>query len=331
MMVGHAMIAFAVATALTMRRWPSERALAFGVVAGAFAAMPDVDMLYAVFGLAQVGLAGVWTMTEAFWRSSHLVHRAVTHSLVVGVVAAAAFAAAVAGRDAGDGSASDRRFAAGAFHRLLAVALVAGLVAVSVAESGLLGGAVMVAFLLAGLVVASLAVRWTDFGPRELLAAALLGLLTHPFGDLFTGAPPRFLYPLDLRLVTERVTLLADPTLNLLAVFGVELATIWLAGYVYLRATDRRVLEHVDTRAAFGAAYAIAAVAMPAPTLDVSYHFVFSILAVGAVGVAPTLLPSRSVLSAEWHEAVTWVLTGLSAVSIAALTYTLVYVSVPLF
>jgi membrane-bound metal-dependent hydrolase YbcI (DUF457 family) len=327
MMVGHAMVAFAVATAVAGRRWPGERALAFGVLAGAYAAVPDVDMLYAVFGLAQVGLAGVWTMTDAFWESSTLVHRAVTHSLVVGVVAAAAFAASVAGRGSRDDWTSR---SVGRWSGLLSAALIAGLTAVAVVESGLLGGAVMVAFLLAGLAVAAVAVRRTDFGPQETVAAALLGLLSHPFGDLFTGAPPQFLYPLDVRLLTERVVLLADPTLNLLAVFGVELATIWLAGYVYLRATDRRVLEHVDTRAAFGVAYALAAVAMPAPTLDVSYHFVFSILAVAVVGVAPNLLPSRSVLSAEWNEAVTWVLTGLTAVSIAALTYTLVYVASPL-
>ncbi|UPV74329.1 metal-dependent hydrolase [Halorussus limi] len=326
MMVGHAMVAFAIATAVAGRRWSSERALAFGVVAGAFAAVPDVDMLYAVVGLAQVGLAGVWTMTDAFWDSSHLVHRAVTHSLVVGVVAAAAVAASVAGRESADAE-TPRSLAR--WSRLLAAALVAGLTAVAVAESGLLGGGVMLAFLLAGLAVGAVAARRTDLGPRELLAAALVGLLSHPFGDLFTGSPPRFLYPLDLRLLTERVVLLGDPTLNLLAVFGIELATIWLAGYVYLRATDRRVLSHVDTRAAFGAAYALAAVTMPAPTLDVSYHFVFSILAVGAVGFAPNLLRSRSVLSAEHHEAVTWALTGLTAVSVAALTYTLVYLTYP--
>ncbi|NHN59108.1 MULTISPECIES: metal-dependent hydrolase [Halorussus] len=315
MMVGHAMLAFAVATAATARWWSRERALAFGVVAAGFATVPDVDMLYAVFGLAQVGLASVWTMTDAFWQSSHVVHRAVTHSLVVGGVAAAAFAASVGGRtDAG------RRWS-----RLLAVALVAGLAGVAYAESGPLGGAVMLAFLVAGLVVAAVAARRTDLGPRALLAAALVGLLTHPFGDLLTGSPPRFLYPFDPRLLTDRVVLLADPTLNLLAVFGVELATIWLAGCVYLRATDRRVLSHVDARAAFGVAYAVAAVTMPAPTMEVSYHFVFSILAVGAVGVAPNLLPSRPVLSAEWDETVTWVLTGLAAVSVAALTYTLVY------
>ncbi|NEU58972.1 metal-dependent hydrolase [Halorussus sp. MSC15.2] len=329
MMVGHAMLAFALATALTARRWSRERALAFGVAAGAFAAVPDVDMLYAVFGLAQVGLAGVWTMTDAFWSSSHVVHRAVTHSLVVGVVGAAAFAASVAGRGPTDGD-SATSTVAGRWSRLLAVSLVAGLAAVAYFESGALGGAVMLAFLVAGLAIAAVAARTAALGPREVLAAALLGLLSHPFGDVLTGGPPRFLYPFDLRLLTERVVLLSDPTLNLLAVFGVELATIWLAAWVYLHATDRRVLSHVDTRAAFGVAYAIAAMALPAPTMEVSYHFVFSVLAVGAVGVAPNLLPSRSVLSAEWDETVTWVVTGLTAVSVAALTSTLVYALSPL-
>ncbi|WP_137287547.1 metal-dependent hydrolase [Halorussus salinisoli] len=319
MMVGHAMLAFAVATAVTARWWSRERALTFGIAAAAFAAVPDVDMLYAVFGLVQVGFAGVWTMTDAFWESSHVVHRAVTHSLVVGVIAAVAFAASVVDRD----------HATGRWSWLVAASLVAGLTAVAFFESGLLGGMVMLAFLVAGVGVAVVASRSTDLGPRKLLAAALVGLLSHPFGDVFTGGPPQFLYPLDFQLLTERVVLLSDPTLNLLAVFGVELATIWLAGSVYLHATDRRILSHVDTRAAFGVAYAIAAVAMPAPTMEVSYHFVFSILAVAVVGVAPNLLPSRSVLSAEWGDAVTWVMTGLSAVSIAALTYTLVYVLSP--
>jgi hypothetical protein len=324
MMVGHAMLAFAIGTALTARWWPRERALAFGVVAAAFASVPDVDMLYALVGLARVGMAGVWEMTAAFWGSSHLVHRAVTHSLVVGVVAAVAFA----------GSAADRgRF--GRLGRPFATLLLAGLVAVAFFESGFLAGAIMSVFLLAGVAVAVVAARTTDFGPRGILAAALLGLLVHPFGDVFTGEPPRFLYPLDAGAleflpVADRVVLLPDPTLNLLAVFGVELATIWLAGVVYLRVTDQRLFAHVDTRAAVGVAYAIAAVTMPAPTMAVSYHFVFSILAVGVVGVAPHLLPSRSVLSADWSDALTWVLTGLAAVTVAALAYTLAYLFAPL-
>ncbi|WP_202935170.1 metal-dependent hydrolase [Halorussus amylolyticus] len=311
MMVGHAMVAFALATAAASRRWPSERALAFGVVAAAFATVPDVDMVYAAVGLAQAGFGGVWEMTAAFWGSSTLVHRAVTHSLVVGVVAGVAFALAA-------------RATVGA--RLLALALATLLVGAAFAVSGALGGAVMVVFVLAGFAVAVVAAATTSLGPRSLLAAALVGLLTHPFGDVFTGGPPGFFYPFDFQPLAGRVTLLGDPTLNLLAVFGLELATIWVAGYVYLRETDRDLLAHVDARAAVGVAYATAAVVLPAPTLDGSYHFVFSILAVGIVGVAPQLLPSRSVLTGEWHDAITWVLTGLAAVTIAAVTYTLVYV-----
>ena len=316
MMVGHAMLAFALATALTARRWPTERALAFGVVAGAFATIPDVDMLYAVVGLAQVGFGGVWEMTAAFWGSSHLVHRAVTHSLVVGVVAAAAFAASVA---------DHARF--GALARLGALVLLAALVGVAFLKSGLLGGAIMFLFVLAGVGVAVVAAGTTDLGPRALLVAALVGLLSHPFGDVFTGSPPGFLYPFDVQLLSERLVLVGDPTLNLLAIFGLELATIWLAGAVYLRVTDRRLLAHVDARAAVGVAYAIAAILLPAPTMDTSYHFVFSILAVGIVGVAPNLLPSRPILAADWSEAITWALTGLGAISIAALAYAMVYVA----
>lgn len=309
-MVGHAMLAFALATALATRRWPTERALAFGVAAGAFAAVPDVDMLYATVGLAQVGVGGVWEMTAAFWGSSHLVHRAVTHSLVVGVVAAAGFAVSVTDR-----------------ARLGAIPLLAALVAVAYLTSGPLGGAMMFLFVLAGVGVAIVAARTTDLGPRALLVAALIGLLSHPFGDVFTGAPPGFFYPFDVQLLDARVVLLGDPTLNLLAVFALELATIWLAGYTYLRATGRSLFSHLDARAAVGVAYALAALLLPAPTMDVSYHFVFSILAVGIVGVAPRLLPSRSILAADWHEAITWALTGLGAISIAALAYAITYLA----
>jgi len=146
---------------------------------------------------------------------------------------------------------------------------------------------------------------------------------------VFTGGPPRFFYPVDVVVLTERVTILADPTLNLLAIFAIELATLWLAGSVYLRVTDRVLLTHIDARAAVGVAYALAVVLMPAPTLQVSYHFVFSILALAIVGVAPHFLPGRPLLSAEWNDTITWGMTGLAAVSVAVLAYTLTYVLFP--
>ncbi|WP_458187505.1 metal-dependent hydrolase [Haladaptatus sp. NG-WS-4] len=303
MMVGHALLAFALAALVASRFWPAERALAFGVVAGAFATVPDVDMSYALVGLAQAGLGGVWQMTAAFWGSSQLVHRAVTHSLVVGAVAAPAFVWTTRGWR----------------KRAIAAAVLTALVWVALSTSGVLGAGVMLVFVTTGVVAAVAVDSYTDFGPRALLAAVAVGLLSHPFGDLFTGEPPQFLYPFDVVLLESRVALLADPTLNLLAIFALELATGWLAVLTYFHLRGERLGEHVHSRAALGAGYALAALVLPAPTLSVSYHFVFSVLAVGAVGVAPRLHPYRTLRPVR--DPRTWTCTGMAAVTLAVLGY----------
>jgi hypothetical protein len=127
---------------------------------------------------------------------------------------------------------------------------------------------------------------------------------------------------LDVTLVAERVTLTADPTVHLLGAFAIELATIWLAAAVWYRFEGRSLLAHVDRRATLGVGYAAAALAMPAPTLDISYHFVFSVLAVGAVGVTP---PG---VRLELPSARRALATGLTAVTLAALAYLVVYLAV---
>ncbi|WP_458205447.1 metal-dependent hydrolase [Haladaptatus sp. NG-SE-30] len=303
MMVGHALIAFALAALVASRFWPAERALTFGVVAGAFATIPDVDMTYAVVGLAQMGFGGVWQMTATFWGSSQLVHRVVTHSLVVAAVAAPAFVWATRGPR----------------YRAIAAVALSALVWISLVKSGVLGAGVMLVFVMTGVVVTIAAASYTDFGPRALFAAIAFGLLSHPFGDLFTGEPPQFLYPLDVVLLDSRVALLGEPTLNLLTIFALELATGWLAVMAYFQLRDESLRQHVHGRAALGAGYAIAALVLPAPTLSVSYHFVFSVLAVGAVGVAPRLHPRR--LFHPVRDPRTWACTGMAAVTLAVLGY----------
>lgn len=315
------MAAFAVGAAAAIALgWDRERALVFGVVAGAFATVPDVDMVYAFVGVVQWLFAstpasvgqGVWRATDTFWSSSVVVHRAVTHSLPVAVPAAVAFALIGGGR---------RR-------RIAGVALLVALVGVAYVASGALGASVMLAFALAGTAVALVAARRTTLSPTNLLVAALLGLVSHPFGDLFTGTPPHFLYPFESTLVARRLALLGDPTLNVVAIFLLELAVIWLALLVYCRLTSRRARDMVDARATVGAGYALAALALPAPTLDVSYPFVFSVLAMGLVGVAPRSRPFRPVrplFPVERDEALAAVLTGLAAVTLAAWTYVAVY------
>ena len=270
MFVGHAFVAFAIgASAAAWWGADRHRALLFGVVAGAFAFVPDVDVLYAVAGLLQADPSGVWSATAAFWDASKAVHRAVTHSLVVAGPAALGFALAAGGRG-----------------RLLAAVPLAGVVALGLAADGALA-AVMLAVFVAGGIGVALGAAHLGLGRRRVLLAALVGLGSHPFGDLFTGSPPPLFYPLGTEVFGERVTLLADPTLNLLAVFAIELAALWLGVVVAAQLTDRDLPTLVDWRAGAGALYGAAAFVLPPPTLETSYHFVFSVLAVGSVGAVP--------------------------------------------
>ncbi|MFC6991063.1 metal-dependent hydrolase [Haladaptatus sp. GCM10025707] len=313
MFVGHAMVAFAIAAAVGARfGLPRERALALGFAAGAFATVPDVDMSYAVFGLVKTSTTGVFDAAETFWASSTLVHRVVTHSLVVGFVAAIGVAA-WSRADAGD------------WWAYPVTGLVfAGLLVAAFATTGLLGGAVMLAFVVAALAVTTAMRRLAGLSGSVLFATALLGFLSHPFGDLFTGSAPHLLYPLDMTVLAGRVTLHPDPTVHLVCAFLVELTTIWLALWVYLSLDGRSPVAYLNQRATLGGGYAAAAFLLPAPTLDTSYHFVFSVLALGVVGVRPRRPTRWSITEPNLLETL---VTGLAAITIAVVGYTAVYLA----
>ena len=301
MFVGHALFAFALGG---LAAWwlglSRERAVQLGVIAGLFAAVPDVDIVYAPFGLL-VGAAENLT-ADGFWETANVVHRGPTHSLLLG-----AALAGVAGLWA-----SNSRTA-----RLGSLSIGVALTALTGAVSGPIAGLVTLVFVLAVLAVATVA-QSRDISPRTVTGLALLGLLTHPFGDLFTGGPPPFFYPFDVTLVAERVMLHPDPTTHLLAAFAIELATVWLAVLTYVHLRGDTLTELVRPRAALGIGYAATVLFLPAPTLERSAHFVFSVLALGVVG-APTRPFSDGV---DWLETV---VTGLAAVTIAALAYAMAY------
>ena len=327
MFVGHGLAAFAlVAGGARLLGRSRGRSLALGASAGSFATVPDVYILYAPTGLAGA-TGGLADAAESFWTTGNLVHRAVTHSLVVGSVAALAFWLwSRAGewldeRDAGK-------------ERSGSLLLLGGLVAVAGLASGPLGALVMGAFGLAGLIVTEGAMRYGDLSSKAVLVTALVGLLSHPFGDLFTGEPPALLYPFDASLIAERIALAADPTLHLLGAFWFELLTIWLAAFVFCSLTDRHLGTYVHGRAALGLAYAGVALTLPAPTLDSSYLFVFSVLAVGVVGPAPLVHRWRNRRTDTLRTADTdsdgvlaATLTGLAASTLASVAYAVVYIA----
>jgi hypothetical protein len=298
--VGHSVLAFALAAMVSHRLGVSRRpALLAGLVAGLFAAVPDVDVAYALAGVGGA-LAGGSDLVAGFWGASAVTHRGVTHSLLVAVPAVAAFA--------------------GWPDRRLATPLAVGIVALAAAASGPLTGAVAALFVVAGLAVGRLSGRW--FPPQTTAALAAVGLLSHPFGDLLTGDPPAMAFPLAAGLLDGRVAPFADPTLNLLLAFGAELATLWVGAWAVARVQGWSLRAHVDRRAALGVGYAGATLVLPAPTMEVAYPFVFSVLAVGTVGATGwrswTRAPRRSALLGA-------AATALAAVTVAGTAYTVAY------
>lgn len=330
MFVGHALLAFALAVLFAEHRgWPTRQALLLGAVTGAFAALPDVDVVYAVVAIDGRLLLGQGISPTAFWDAANTVHRSMTHSLLVAVIAGPAFGLWAA-RGSTDGERADRlRAWAG---RGASVGLLVGLVAVALAASGPLGGVVMAAFALGGVALATLARRRTDLSARVLGVAATAGPLTHPWGDLVTGQPPQLLYPFSVGIIESRVVLHPDPTLHLLGAFAIELAAVWLAALAVVRVTDRSVATFYDRSAVFGVAYGALALVLVPPTLEVSYHFVFSILAVGVACSGLSWYRSTPATSFRRRPTVTDAragfavgATGLSGTTMALVGYAVVY------
>lgn len=221
MFVGHGLLAFALAAFAAERRsWPPRRALTLGVVAGAFATLPDVDVAYALIAIDGGGSVRPDVLRDA----ANSVHRSVIHSLIV---------AAIAGPALGAWSSRRERRA-----RRLALGALVAVVAVAVAVSGARGGIVMGA-AAGGLATASACRRWTDLPPGPVGVAATVGFASHPYGDLLTGQPPRLFYPFDTSVSSARLVLHPDLTLHLLGAFALELATIWLAVLAVVVVTDR--------------------------------------------------------------------------------------------
>ncbi|MFB6294401.1 MAG: metal-dependent hydrolase, partial [Candidatus Nanohaloarchaea archaeon] len=249
-MAGHAFLAFTLVTvAARLLDVDVRHALVLGVTAALFAVLPDVDMVYAWTEIAAVFTTGLSGFVDAFWTASQATHRGISHSLVTAVIGATGFSLLYTGRDAA---------AAATFTGLLAGAFVFG---------GLLPLGVMAVFIAAGVGITGFLRKNTGLSGAAFFAAALAGLGSHPFGDVFTGQPPTFLHPMDIPVLTERAVLHPDPVINLLSVFFLELGTVVAGTALFLALTGRPVRDHVHPVAGLGLLYGAAVVIVPAPTL----------------------------------------------------------------
>lgn len=283
--------------------------MVLGLVAGAFGTIPDLDMLYAVTGLTG-GLDGPAALSAGFWAAAEQSHRGATHSLVIGGLASGLAAVWVWRGPTGLPGHHGR------WRVVVGGGLSIALVATTTWLSGPLTGAIMAVFLAAVATVARLGAR-AGLGGREVFAVAALGLLTHPFGDVFTGGPPAFLYPLDVEVLAGKVHLVADPTLSLLVPFFLELAVLWLG---YLALADLRGWRGIGVRpaASLGGVGAGAVVVLPAPTLEHPSLFVATVLGLGTVGA---LIAWWTTADRDWRIAA----TALATITLAGLAYGAAY------
>lgn len=343
MFVGHEFLAFAVAGWGALRTGCSDRtALHAGGVAAVAALLPDLDVVYAVGTYAVAVVGGTPLGWEAFWGVANATHRVVTHTLPTGVVATLWLAAAVAvGRrrspSAGPGRPRPGRAATAALAgvSLMGAALLLARFRAAVSPSA----AVVAAGFLACVAAAGwvLATR-TELSTAVVTAAAGVGFLSHPFGDVFLAAPPPLLSPFGPAVRTARVSLSADPTLDLLGVLAVELLAVWIGVAVFTRvAGDRightvRLRDALDRRAAAGLAYAPAAVALPQPTIVDAHVLGATIVPLAAVvGVWAGYASFRRRGAVDRGDArrlgpaYAGLVAGVAALTLAAVGYAAVY------
>lgn len=263
MIVGHGFLAFSLAAILAyLLGIEKEKCLILGVFAGFFGVIPDVDIIFAWKEILVIFSSGLSGFVEGFWTASRTFHRGISHSLVTLVLATAGFSIYFRFR-----------------NFLVGPALLVILTSYGFLLGGFMSGLVISVFILAGLLVTAKSRDYLD--QKSFLLASATGLLTHPFGDIFTGTPPDFLFPLGFNILESRFILYPDPVINLLLIFFLELFLV--AAGLSLVLKFRGDPPELHPEVLLGLLYFPAQYILIDPTLSVSYHFVFSIIAFGTV------------------------------------------------
>jgi hypothetical protein len=349
MFVGHEFLAFAIAGWAARRLDRDARtALHAGGVAAVAALLPDLDVGYAVGTYAVAVAEGAPVGWEAFWGVANATHRVVTHTLPSVGVATLWFGAAVAlaRRRSAAGGRDETTTGRATSAAIVGAAAVGAAVVLPAFRTAVSPSAAVVA---AGFLVCVAAVGWLLASRIRLstagaTAAAGVGFVSHPFGDVFLAPPPPFRSPFGPATSAGRVSLAADPTLDLLGVLFVELAAVWAGIVVFARlyggvvGHDGGLRDAIDPRAGVGVAYAPAVVVLPRPTI-VDAHVLGATIVpfaavVGAWAGAATArsgaidAPDAGALRRRVGPASVGVVAGVAALTLAAVAYAVVYVVV---
>lgn len=266
MYLGHSFLAFAVVvTAGHLLDLDRRRVLVLGGLAAGYGLLPDVDVWRTLYVFLRSGPDDVFPTEQHVWAHSWVVHRALTHSVLTGGTAAIVSGLAV--RASGGDSTRARIGAA------TAIALAAAVLLAFAARSAGTAGLVTVGLFLGGAVGLAVAGSRRGATTGGVAAVAAVGLLAHPFGDLWMGRPPALLAPVVSEPPLGEATLSSDPVLHFLAAVAVELALLGACVHLLCALGGRRVREYLSPLALVGVGYAAVLGRVPPPTFAEAYQF----------------------------------------------------------
>lgn len=264
MIAGHAALSFLVASlaAYYIGKNP-DQCIKIGIFAGVFAVLPDLDIVFAAGEVLKVFTSGLGGFIESFWDVSGSFHRGVTHSVITLFFSTVFFVFY-----------RDRK------NKLRLAAITVFFSSVyGLFYAGAEAAVVLAVFMTSGMKLSSYSVRFLS--RKEFMLSATSGLMIHPFGDIFTGTPPDFLFPLNFTLIESRVVLNQDPVLNLLSILLLELLLVFLAVLSAIFLREDGIRGHMSYSPLVGLLYAPLYFVLPEPTLSSPYIFVFVAVGLG--------------------------------------------------
>lgn len=253
--IGHLAVAFILVSIsyLFASKKSNEAILVIASIAAVFSLVPDIDILLPL-AISSNSITSPEAVVSNFWAASTQYHRGVTHSLLTTL--------------------SGSIFAVGSFYRdsvsklFFSFSIVISLIgAVFSAQLFVLG-----IFWLSVVTISIFIRRNTSLSLRDIAVSSSIGLLSHPFGDIFTGEPPAFLYPFNLSFIETRVTFASEPTTHFFILFFIELALSLAAIAIFYKLKYGVAFRPIGIKPASSFILAIPFLFfLPLPTVDSNY------------------------------------------------------------
>jgi len=218
MIIGHGPLAFTITATILLAttKFPNNKILYLATTAGIAAIIPDIDMLLPFASIFTVNTLSITAITNQFWTVSGERHRLATHSLIIlTITTLIAFTI--------QKISTTTAFKPELQHTKQKIATTIITITIlftplSIPLKLLTTTTLITAYFLT-------THKPTNTTTTQLTLAFLIGTTTHPFGDMFTGTPPTFLYPYTNILELTRWTI-PNPTIQLTLLFTLEIGTL---------------------------------------------------------------------------------------------------------